>query len=228
MFLRLCFALSLLLWSLLLTDLLAMILLTCLCCMLLLLQGAQATLLIRSFRLLLWLFVPITLFQGLFTPGMYVQYPIALPLTFEGLQRALWLCSHLLLMFIAALTCFRLLQSDEWRFLLLRVPWLGQRSVAYMLLLPELRAVARQTLQEQRVAWLEQPEVWYIKWQCFPRLLVESLHKMFKASKDEAFALWSNWSMRVKTLHTSVTWFDGLRLDFFYAALCGLGWWVYV
>jgi len=224
MLFRLLLACSLLIWSFCLSNLFTMMLMLIVCTLLLFWRGASWLLCLRSLRLLLWLFVPIIIFHGLFTPGTYIQSPFYLPLSIEGLQRALFLCLHVLLIFFAALSCFRLLKAYEWFFVTQHLPWFGSYLLPYLLLLPALRTQAAHILKQQQQTWQAQQTGYLQTCLSLPKLLLQSLHMMLEAGQQEALSLWSNWASRVQAKQQYIQWFDGVRLDSISVLLLSLGW----
>ena len=220
MLLRLLFGVSMLIWAMLAADLLLMSFLTLLSVLVLLLRGAKALLFWRSFSLLLWLFVPILLFHGLFSAGTYIKSPFPLPLSIEGLNRALFLRLHMLLIFLAALACFRLLAYAEWLKCLYAVPSMGKRMEPYLLLLQPLQVKSLEILRLQREDWQQNKR----KWLYFPHACVDMVEAMLAAGHHEAQMLWSDWETRSKALVACQQTLPISLLDIVYATMMVCGW----
>ncbi|MDX8383694.1 MAG: hypothetical protein R8M45_06405 [Ghiorsea sp.] len=221
MLFRLLFGVSLLVWAMLAAELWLMLCLTLLSVLILLLRGAKALLFWRSFSLLLWLFLPIIIFQSLFSTGTYIQKPIPLPLTIEGLNRALFLCLHMLLIFFSALTCFRLLAYKEWLRCLYAVPSLGTRIEPYLLLLDPLQTKSLNILHKQRDEWQQTKR----KWLYFPQACVQMIEKMLTSGQQEAQMLWEDWEIRsAKARSVYQQPLPPSLLDVLYATIMLLGW----
>jgi hypothetical protein len=181
-------------------------------------QGLSMLFFVRSFRLLFWLFIPILLFHGIFTPGTYMQSPIYLPLSVEGLERALFLCTHVALIFYSALLIFRTLTPTEW------FAWLNKLPKAdtlkpYLLLLPVLRKRMAVIVHEQKENWLSTKQ----RWLHLPDALVLSIQEMAVAGKEEANDLWNNWEKRMLQNDSEVIllW---VSKDILYVVLMVAGW----
>ncbi len=175
-------------WVLTLDALLPMLLLLMLSLVVLSAQGLSAQYIWQSFKLLLWFFIPAILMQGLFTPGMMVQYPIALPLSMEGLMRGLDLSLHIAVMFFTALVVFRLFAKEEWIYFFHRFP-LFARLLPYLFLLATLKKDVHYILDVQKAEWQQSQN----KWKKIPDLLVDGIQAVLQASKQAASALWQGW-----------------------------------
>jgi len=197
-----------------------MLLLLLLCISLLRLRGAKALLFMRSFRLLIWLFIPILLFQSFFSYGTYIQHPFFMPLSIEGLQHAFFLCLHLLLIFFAALACLRLLSYYEWLTCIYHLPWLATLSMPYILLISSLRVHHATMLQEQKQIFKNSDA----KWRMFPDLCVTSIETMFIVGRKEANDLWENWELRNHALSSQVVPITFAFADYIYMTLLIFGW----
>ncbi len=218
MIVRCVFIISVLIWVVVSVELQTMVYFLCCSLVVLYLQGMPWMAFIKIFRLLLWLFVPILLFHGLFTPGLYVQSPIALPLTIEGLSRGLYLSLHIALIFFAAMLLYRSLTMAEWYSCLNRLPKANVLQ-PYFLLIPQLRKRLYAILSEQKQSWrvLEQ------RWLHLPDMLVLSIQDMLHAGEEEAEALWYNWDTRLASMHAEPIVLWAVK-DIGYAVLLLLGW----
>lgn len=191
-----------------------------LCCSLLILylQGLPLRAFIKSFRLLLWLFVPTVLFHGLFSPGLYIQSPVYIPLTVEGLARGLHLSIHIALIFFAAMLLYRTLSIAEWYSCLNKLPKANTLQ-PYFLLIPQLRMRLYTILVEQKQSWRAMEQ----RWLHLPDMLVSSIQAMLSASQEEAELLWNNWETRLATIYTQPIVLWTIR-DIGYIALILFGW----
>jgi len=88
---------------------------------------------IRGWRLLRWLLVPIVLLHLLFTPGEVLLTDFPLRFSREGLYQSIWLSLHLAAIFYAALVMARMWRHGEWLRYIHVIA--GRRLGAYLLLL---------------------------------------------------------------------------------------------
>ncbi len=225
MIFRVLFAFSLFVWALLLKQNVWVLGLTVFCIAHMYLIGFKVIVFIRSIKLLLWLFVPITVFHGLFTPGSYVQVPFYLPLTIEGLDQALFLCLHIMLMFFVALLFLRLLSFAEWTYLLSFFPALLNYVRPFIFLLESMRYLAMEILSKQRLQWLAMES----KWLNFPDVVVESVQLMVVAGKQEADKLWQQWDAKILQVHLENKGIFAINAhDSIYALLLLSGWVIWI
>jgi len=196
MFFRIFFVLTLLILAVLAEDVKETLLLCVISSVTLVFRGAKLYLFVKTLSLLLWLFVPIILFHGLFSPGVFIQEPFFLPLSVEGLERALQLCLHITAIFFAALLLTRILKLTEYYYCLSLFPKQKARLMPYLLLLPTLRAFTQNTLAEQRLIWRKQGH----KWLSLPYMLVQMMELVIAHAKNEAQAIWLNWDERIKVI----------------------------
>jgi energy-coupling factor transporter transmembrane protein EcfT len=213
--------LSLLVWVVALHALLPTLFLVLLCVLGLCFQGLKLVYLLKSFRLLLWLFIPTLFFHGFFTPGTMIQYPIYLPLSIEGLQRGLSICAHIALVFFVAMFLFRLLSKGQWLSLIQRLP-LMPRYQANFLLLAALQHRVPSILRQQKQLWLLQKE----RWLALPNMLVKTMQEVMFASKEEAQKLWRDWDIRLGE-RQQVALPMWATADIMYILFLGLGWGVW-
>jgi energy-coupling factor transporter transmembrane protein EcfT len=218
MIIRSFVVLSLLVWVVALHALLPTLFLVLLCVLGLYLQGLELVHLLKSFRLLLWLFIPTLFFHGFFTPGTMIQYPIYLPLSIEGLQRALAICAHIALVFFVAMFLFRLFNKAQWFSMLQHLSFMRSFQVNF-LLLAALQQRVPSILQQQKQLWLAQQQ----RWSALPNILVESMQKVIAIAKEEAQKLWQNWDVRLAEVQQAALpiW---TAQDMIYVLFLGLGW----
>ena len=158
---------------------------------LLYLQSKSLVIIIRSFRLLVWLFVPIVLLHAFFTPGTYI---LGLPISLEGLKQSFVLCLNLTCMFFTALLVMQVLEMKYLLQALQKTPVLSQILMPRLLLLTRLRIMIPQLLNKKRIYWqgLER------KWLGLPDVLFESILSILKVSRHEAKLLWEQWDDEVE------------------------------
>ncbi len=182
------FLVSQLIWAVTMDALLPILLLLILNLAVLSVQGLQAKYIWRSFKLLLWFFIPTILMQGLFTPGMMVQQPIYLPLSIEGLMRGFYLSIHIAVMFFAALVVFRIFTKEEWLHFFRHLPY-ATALMPYVFLLFTLKRDVQNILFVQKKEWQHSQS----KWKQLPNFLVDSIHAVLNVSKQAAAELWQDW-----------------------------------
>lgn len=156
-------------------------------------QSKSWVIITRSFRLLLWLFIPIVLLHAFFTPGTYIM---SLPISIEGLKQSFELSLNLACMFFTALLVMQVLEMKYLLQGLQKTPALSQALVPRLLLLMRLRTTIPQLLHKQRIYWqgLEH------KWLALPDILFESISSILKSSRYEAQLLWEYWDDEVDKL----------------------------
>lgn len=160
---------------------------------LLYLQNKSLVIITRSFRLLVWLFIPIILLHGFFTPGTYIM---GLPISIEGLKQSFSLSLNLACMFFTALLVMQVLEMKYLLQALQKIPALGQAVLPSLLLLTRLRITIPQLLNKQRMYWQNLEH----KWLTLPDVLFESILSILKSSRDEAQLLWEQWDDEVEKL----------------------------
>ena len=218
MIVRSLFIVSLLLWVVALDELLPIFLLTIYSVLVLFVQGFKIAYMLKSLRLLMWLFIPIMLFHGLFTPGRLIQQPMYIPLSIEGLERGLYLSAHITLIFFCALLVFRVFTTQEWVYLINKLPK-SEPLKTYLVLLAALKDEVTNVLKQEKKQWSEQGKLW----SNLPQLLVDSIQKVFLSAKREAKNLWKNWDNRmdIQSESTLSLWSSK---EFMYAGMMALGW----
>ncbi|WP_157753589.1 hypothetical protein [Ghiorsea bivora] len=160
---------------------------------LLYLQSKSMVIIVRSFRLLVWLFIPIILLHGFFTPGTYIM---GLPISIEGLKQSFSLSLNLACMFFTALLVMQVLKMKYLLQVLQKTPALSQVLLPRLLLLTRLRITIPQLLNKQRMYWQSLEH----KWLTLPDVLFESILSILKSSRNEAQLLWEQWDDEVEKL----------------------------
>jgi hypothetical protein len=190
---RFLFAIAWFLFATVMVDDGVLFLFTLLTIGLLYLQSKSLVIIKRSFRLLAWLFVPIVLLHGFFTPGTYMM---GLPISIEGLKQSLVLSLNLVCMFFTALLVMQVLEMKYLLQALQKTPVLSQVLLPRLLLLTRLRTTIPKLLHKQRLHWhgLEH------KWFALPDVLFESILSILKRSRHEAHFLWEHWDHEVEKL----------------------------
>jgi len=190
MIVRLLLLVSLFIWVVALNGLSPIFLLCFMFFYLLHIQGFALANFLRSFYMLTWLFFPIFIFHGFFTSGTMVQYPIYLPISEEGLLRALDLSTHLGLVFFSALVAFRLFSKDEW-FGMLGESKAGIYLKPYIHLISGLRSEMLQVLHKRKKEWLKMEH----RWSKLPQVLLSMIQNMLVQAKEQASKLWLDWDL---------------------------------
>jgi len=147
----------------------------------------------RSFRLLIWLFVPIILLHSVFTPGTYLM---GLPVSIEGLKQSVTLSINLACMFFTALLVMNTIKMKQCLFWLQGKPKLNRAITPSLMLLMRLRTMIPQELGMQRARWQSLEH----KWLSLPDMLFESISSILKRSRHEAQSLWEKWGEEVEQL----------------------------
>jgi len=193
-----------------------------LCCLSLLKWLGQGNILfLRSFKLLFWLYVPILLLHGLMTPGTYVQTPIYLPLSSEGLHQGFYLCLHITLMFFAAILVLKVLERSDFDTVLDMYPTLGNQVKPYLLLVVSLHKGVVDTISVKHQQWKQMDS----KWLSLPDMLVESIQSVLHMGKCEAKELWLHWDERFAEDKQSALEIDTItKYEVYYIGLTVLGW----
>ncbi len=215
---------SVLIWVVELDDLLPTFSLLFLCILGLRLQGFKLEYFVKSFRLLLWLFVPTLLFHGFFTPGIMINYPIYIPLSLEGFERGLFLCARISLVFFAALLVSRVFTKMQWIAFVEHTPF-AQALKPYFLLLPLLQQRMSNIIFQQKVAWKQQGQ----HWSALPTYILQSIEAVIGTGKEEAKDLWDNWGMRLTDVkQTSIPLWSMQNLMYILFMVSGwcLLWWM--
>ena len=211
---------SQLIWVVALSEQLPMFLFMLLNISLLMFQGFSFRHVVKSLRLLLWLFIPIFVFQGLFMPGTYIIFPLYLPFTIEGLERGLDLSLHIAVVFFAALLVMRLFLKQEWLYLLNNSPFYHNVAVDIHLLLT-LKQRVPDILSQQKKEWLEH----HHRWKILPNVLSETIIKVLIEGKHEAAYLWEHWDKRMQQeISYKLVWWSGKDMLFLLALV--LGWYL--
>jgi len=156
-------------------------------------QSKSVVMITRSFRLLGWLFMPIILLHGLFTPGTYIM---GLPISIEGLKQAFALSLNLTCMFFTALLVMKVLKMKYLLQVLQKSPALSQVLLPHILLLTRLRITIPKLLHKQRMYWQSLEH----QWLALPDVLFKSILSILKRSQHEAQLLWEHWDEEVEKL----------------------------
>ncbi|MDX8382349.1 MAG: hypothetical protein R8M14_09595 [Ghiorsea sp.] len=181
-------------------------------------QGFKTLYIIKTCRLLMWLFIPILLFHGLFTPGTMLQQPIYLPLSVEGLERGLFLCAHLAFIFFSVLMLFRVFSQAEWRLLNQILPE-STMVKTHISLLYSMKYRVVDVLQMEKRRWVNGGG----HWKMLPELMVLSIVEVISLAKVEGKNLWQDWSLRMYPSEDLVIPFWS-RNEMIYIVYLTLGW----
>jgi len=218
MIIRVLFIVSLLFWLLSLENLFSLFFFTVFIMGILYTQGFKTLYMIKTCRLLMWLYIPILLFHGLFTPGTMLQQPIYLPLSVEGLERGLFLCIHLAFIFFTVLMLFRVFSQAEWRLLNQILPQ-STMLKTYVSLLYSMKDKVIDVLQMEKRQWVNEGG----DWKMLPELMVLSIVEVISLAKGEAKNLWQDWSLRMYPSEDLVIPFWS-RNEMIYIVYLALGW----
>ncbi len=167
-----------------------------------------ARLLRESCRLLSWLVIPIVVLHAFFTPGELLLTGMSFPVSVEGIQLGSWFAFHLVVMFLAALTFSRLLGRDEWIYIMLRIPALGERVVPYVLLLEAGLNRSRQITRREQESWRASGG----RVRQLPVHITVALTDMLSDSRKDAGELWHCWDQRVASVSIVGLSDNGVRL----------------
>ncbi|MDQ7003404.1 MAG: hypothetical protein Q9N67_00150 [Ghiorsea sp.] len=212
------FIISLMIWVIALNEFLPTFLLCLMCFYILHIQGFTRVNFLRSFYALTWLFLPIFIFHGFFTPGIMVQYPFYLPVSEEGLLRALHLSIHLGLVFFAALIAFRVFSKAEWFTILDRTKYASDLK-PYVYLIAALRIEMMQVLQCRKKEWLEMEDRWFQ----LPQVLFFIIHNMISQAKEQAFRLWTGWDLVMREVERGAVVLSSTKCHLYWVSMM-LGW----
>ncbi|MDQ7003151.1 MAG: hypothetical protein Q9N02_10790, partial [Ghiorsea sp.] len=157
------------------------------------LQTKSFVIIARSFRLLIWLFMPIFLLHSFFTPGTYIM---GLPVSIEGLKQSFSLSLNLACMFFTALLVMNMIEMKHLLQVLKKREKLNQMMMPNLILLLRLRTLIPQALNMQRKYWQSLDH----KWLVLPDVLFETILAILKSSGDEARLLWENWDKEMEQL----------------------------
>ena len=197
MVVRWIFIISQLVWVALLNSVLPIFFLLMFNMIVLLTQGFPVSYLVKSLKLLLWLWVPILLFHGFFTPGTLIQQPVYLPLSIEGLQQGLYLSAHIGVIFFTAMLVLRVFSKEEWLILLQRLPFFSVVH-PYIQMVLDLRPQVTLIFMQQKQIWEEKNHHWL----ALPDLFIASIKSTLEAGKKVAYQLWQNWDARMQPIST--------------------------
>ena len=193
MYCRFFFAFAWFLFATLTVENNVLLLFTLVTTVLLYMQTKSFIIISRSFRLLIWLLVPIILLHTIFTPGTYLM---GFPVSVEGIKQSFSLSVNLTCMFFTALLVMNTIQMKQCLFWLQGKPKLNRAITPSLMLLMRLRTMIPQELGMQRVRWQSLEH----KWLSLPDMLFESISSILKRSRDEAKSLWEKWDEEVEQL----------------------------
>lgn len=161
-------------------------------------------LVLRAWRWLFWLLVPIFLLHACLTPGAYVLP--GWPMTFEGLTQGLWYGLHLVALFFSALVVSGWLSARMWLGLLPAASGLW----IYLYWLQDFREHVQEEVRPALQQWSGRR-----KWRDLPGLLVGLLERMLHYSDGQAHALWDDWEHAAEAgqmRHQGILWWPWLLL----------------
>ncbi|MDQ6959258.1 MAG: hypothetical protein Q9M24_09140 [Mariprofundaceae bacterium] len=157
----------------------------------------------RAVRLLLWLILPICLLHLLLTPGALIWPGSGLPLTWEGVDRAVWLSTRLFFLFFSAMLLSRLLSLEEWQAQLCRIPVVGCRLYPYLQLFQPMQKI---TAELARKHWRESRSRGITS---MPEMIVCLLEDVLRSGHDQAKLVWEGWKGELPSCDLK---FDGRAL----------------
>ncbi len=163
----------------------------------------------RAVRLLLWLILPICMLHLLLTPGALIWPGSGLPLTWEGVDRAVWLSTRLFFLFFSAMLLSRSLSLGEWQAQLSSIPVVGRRLYPYLQLFQPMQ---KTTAKLARKHWRESRSRGITS---MPEMIVCLLEDVLRSGHEQAKLVWEGWKGE---LPSSDLKFDGRAL-----ALMALG-----
>lgn len=218
---RVLFSISILAWSLSMNKPALMVGLLLFYLLLLIWLGQGTILLYRSFKLLFWLYTPILILHGLFTPGIYIQSPVYIPLSVDGLSQGFYLCMHITLMFFAAILVFKVMKRSDFYSLIDMHPVIGNHVKPYVLLLMQLQKGVLEIISENHQQWKAMGSKWFN----LPDMLIESIQSVLRMGKFEAKSLWKHWDERFATdIQQSKTLASYTKYEVYYAVFTVIGW----
>ena len=148
-------------------------------------------------KVLLWFFVPVLVFQSLFTPGNYVVSQVAIPFTYEGIEQGLLLCMHLATVYFAAFTVMKLVSYSEWLRMLQLIPYIYQKLLPSIILLHDLKAVITTALQTRYGQWLSLPH----KYKELPSMIAETMGEVVSNAENSTADMWQSWDTKVHSIN---------------------------
>ncbi len=142
----------------------------------------------RLSGLLRWFLPPIFLLHALFTPGALVFPGLSLPLTYEGIQRGLWICVHFTDIFLAAMMLGSMLSQSEWLQLLAGVPGFQQRAGVHAVMLAMMHRNVSGLIAHVDRQWRLRR-----RWMNAPGMLIIAMRQALCAARMQAHTLWLRW-----------------------------------
>lgn len=213
------FLASLFSWSLLAQGNIQFLTLLALSLLLLWLYEHKLSIFFKSARLLSWFFLPIILFQGLFTPGTYIQEPFYIPLSVEGLKYAFTLCLHIATLFVVALLFSRLITVQEWHNVLSKSAKLNNLFKPYLILMQAMKGYVAQVFRLHYRQWKNNGR----NFRQLPKLLAQLIEQVISNAKKEANHLWLEWDSHF--LHAERTGRSRYSVsDYLYGVSVAIGW----
>jgi len=141
----------------------------------------------RAIRLLLWLVLPICILHLLLTPGALIWPGSGLPLTWEGMDRAIWLSTRLFFLFFSAMLLSRSLSLGEWQAQLCRIPVVGRRLYPYLQLFQPMQ---KTTANMARKHWRESRSRGIT---AMPAMIASLLEDVLRSGHEQAKLVWEGW-----------------------------------
>jgi len=157
----------------------------------------------RAIRLLLWLVLPICILHLLLTPGALIWPGSGLPLTWEGVDRAVWLSTRLFFLFFSAMLLSRSLSLGEWQAQLSRIPIVGRRLYPYLQLFQPMQ---KTTAKLARKHWRESRSRGITS---MPEMIVCLLEDVLRSGHEQAKLVWEGWKDELPSCDLK---FDGRAL----------------
>ena len=220
MFFRFLFSVSLLAWSMLLSQSHWSLILLMTSGFILAQSGTKIVTFMKIGKVLLWLFIPILFFQSLFTPGNYIVFSIALPITYEGIQQGLLLCMHLATVYFAAFAVMRLVSYSEWLKLIRLIPLIYPKLFPTLVLTIELKKVITSSLQARYKQWYSAKH----KYKRLPFMIADAMRDVVTQAENKAAYAWQSWDAKayeIDALQADVTLFRVSDMLFVFPLVTG-------
>ncbi|MDQ6968091.1 MAG: hypothetical protein Q9M14_05340 [Mariprofundaceae bacterium] len=145
--------------------------------------------LIKSWRILRWLLIPMIIFHVFFTPGEIVWVGFALPISYEGIKLAFYLGLKLCEMVVCALLLGRLLPMQAWLQATAKVSGLQRHLTPYLRLMPVMLRRVPMLVRRTYRAWCLDPN----KIKNLANYMTELIIAMEKDSRKRAEYVWTLW-----------------------------------
>jgi len=148
--------------------------------------------LLDTWRLLRWIFIPTIILHAFFTPGEIIILGMPWAISYEGLRLGFQLALHFMEIYFLVMVVNMILPLRRWLVMLARNQYLSQYMSPYIHLFPKMVRDVRVILRRSFRLWRLSKD----KWCMLPKTLMLVMVDVDTRAKLQANRVWHGWNQR--------------------------------